>query len=61
MKSLFDLILDGSKDLVEQTRAHETRFNNLKMELDLIQSQPQEAKEIAPRRSTRRKDTYKEK
>jgi hypothetical protein len=26
VKSLFDLILDGSRDLVEQTRAHEVEF-----------------------------------
>ncbi len=26
MKSLLDLVLDGSRDLVEQTRAHEVGF-----------------------------------
>jgi hypothetical protein len=31
------------------------------MELDLVQSEPQEAKEIDPRRITKREETYKEK
>ncbi len=61
MKSLPNFVLDGSRDPMKQMRAHKTKLKQPQDGARLSLNQPQETKGIEPGRSTKRKDTCKDK